>query len=383
VTKIEVLLVCAFDDDSITVTNHVAWNGYCNRGDAPMFCSITTMQWSQFHSLKNCNKIMRLVLAAAFLANALPVASKRDSTISLAPESHKSLTIKPKKLLIHQKFGEVFTKIQGSRKSQILKNVASDAVQCDPKAVDADVGILSCGLEQYCMESKDSDLGGVCVDRDTPVVPDRKLFADGYYVDVAAFYCSSAGDWTDHLSCDCSKFDNNSKTGSVKCALSESYCFEDASCETCVKLTAEFKIGEANDYAIDWCYDFFLPYEQNVCVEYAHNPSASADCSIDFNDVTCNSCSMFYYDYALENETYTTTCAAFDCANTEGNHVGNLCEDQFVNIPTILDQTCNQEAARDSPDQNSSIASVASPIVSFQWIVMTALSMALISYTMK
>jgi hypothetical protein len=242
VTKIEVLLVCAFDDDSITVTNHVAWNGYCNRGDAPMFCSITTMQWSQFHSLKNCNKIMRLVLAAAFLANALPVASKRDSTISLAPESHKSLTIKPKKLLIHQKFGEVFTKIQGSRKSQILKNVASDAVQCDPKAVDADVGILSCGLEQYCMESKDSDLGGVCVDRDTPVVPDRKLFADGYYVDVAAYYCSSAGDWTDHLSCDCSKFDNNSKTGSVKCALSESYCFEDASCETCVKLTAEFKM---------------------------------------------------------------------------------------------------------------------------------------------
>eukprot|EP00980_Cylindrotheca_fusiformis_P009238 scaffold2012_cov193-Cylindrotheca_fusiformis.AAC.10 len=291
---------------------------------------------------------MKLVIAAAVLANALPAMPSGDSDVSVAVDLHDSLRMKPRKLLVQQKFGEIFAKIQRRRKSRILRNLSRDAAQCDPTLVGADVGILSCGSGQYCMESTDYDFGGVCVGESIPVIPDRRLYEDGYYVNAAAYYCSSSGDRTEHLTCDCSRFENNSKTGSVKCALVDSYCLEDASCETCVNLTAEFKIDSANGYSIDWCYDFVSPIEQSICVEYAHGPSESTDCIIEFNTVQCNSCSVIPYHY-IDAETKSAqngTCAAFDCANTEGKHVGSLC-DGLDNLATILNQTCTEEADRE------------------------------------
>ncbi|CAJ1888605.1 unnamed protein product [Cylindrotheca closterium] len=305
---------------------------------------------------------MRVSLAAlAVLTNALPtVTGNNDKLVSdwgLLSNSNIPVRRQLETLRIPPRFGEAWSKALGNHKSRVLKNNANrtESVECDPTAgVDADIGILACGStdQYYCMESKESKLGGICVDAGPMTA--RNLFAGGYYVDAATYYCTTSGSWTQDLNCNCSTFDSDSRTGSVKCSLADSYCFQETSCETCVHLSAEFKIASADSYAIDWCYEFFLPYDQNVCVEYAHQPTDASGCSIEFNGVSCDSCNMLYYDYKdpESNQTYQGTCANFNCANTEGNHSGNLCED-LVSIPTILDQTCDDEDGEENGNENS------------------------------
>mmetsp|Transcript_13117 Transcript_13117/g.31062 ORF Transcript_13117/g.31062 Transcript_13117/m.31062 type:complete len:361 (+) Transcript_13117:1367-2449(+) len=346
---------------------------------------------------------MRVSLAAlAVLTNTLPTvsSSNNDEIVSdgMLSNSNTAVRRQLETLRIPPRFGKAWSKMLGSQKPRALKNTGNktESIECDPTTdVDADVGILACGGDIdhfYCMESKDSKLGGVCVDADPVPMTSRNLFAGGYYVGAAAYYCTTNGDWTDDLTCNCSSFDNSSYTGSVKCSLTDSYCFKDTSCETCVHLSAEFKIASASSYSVDWCYEFFLPYNQNVCVEYAHQPTDSYSCSIQFNGVSCDSCNMLYYDYVepTSNQTLQGTCANFNCANTEGNHAGNLCED-LVSIPTILDQTCDDGGGgkgngggvdNPKPDQpvkantDISAAKFAAPFLS--WIMLgTAVTIAL------
>jgi hypothetical protein len=302
---------------------------------------------------------MKLAIASGIIAIALPISSKGDDHVSLTKPRNGTLMSKPKSLLVQRKFGDVFRHRQGTRRARILSNTAHEEATkvCDPLSLDADIGILSCGPYHYCMESKDSDLGGVCTMRhDVPMMSERNMLADGYYHSMTAYYCTTSGDWTKYLTCDCSLFDTTNLTGSVKCSLAETYCFQDTSCETCVDLTVAFDVASIDSYSVDWCYKFLLPYEQNVCIEYSHDPVTAAACSIEFNDKKCRSCDMFYYDYTdpVTTETFQGTCADFDCTNTDGKHSADLCE-ASVNIPTILDQTCSHLSPfneRESPGLN-------------------------------
>lgn len=300
---------------------------------------------------------MRVNIAAlAVLVNELPTVSSISVNNGIPSTSTPPVRRQLETLRVPPRFGEAWIKMLGSQKPRILRNTdnRTESVECDPTAnADADIGILACGSmdQYYCMESKDSKLGGICMDTDPVPMIQRNLFAGGYYVEAATYYCTTTGSWTDDLTCNCSTFDSDSGTGSVKCSLTDSYCFKDTSCETCVHLSAEFKIASADSYAIDWCYEFFLPYNQNVCVEYAHQATDSSGCNIEFNGVSCDSCNILYYDFVdpSSNQTFQGTCAEFNCANTEGNHAGNLCED-FVSIPTILDQTCDDTEGDSTPN---------------------------------
>lgn len=318
---------------------------------------------------------MKLGIAAGILPIAL--SSKPGPSLPLK----ETLLSKDHFHPVNRKLDKLFRSHEGLlRPSRILKNPRIDRrPKCNPSSVDPDVGILSCGSDQYCMESKLSELGGVCVAKDLPATTSRELFANGYYFDMAEYYCGSSGSWEDYLDCDCSNFDKATKTGTAKCELLNTYCFQDTSCETCVKLSASFRIASRNDYSIDWCYNFFLPYEQNICVEYTHNPQASATCRINLNDMQCTSCSVSYYDYTDPKtaEVHRSTCAAFDCTNTDGNHDhrGDMCDDLDINVAPILDQTCIDSL----PVNLQSGSSIAYSLDSSSGVIWTCLTLALLS----
>ena len=123
---------------------------------------------------------MRISVAAvAALVHTLPVVSTSYEDITNAPVHLETRRVPPR-------FGEAWRKRLGHQKPRALKNIenTTDAVECDPTAeVDADIGILACGdgEQYYCMESRDSKLGGVCVETDSVPMTARALFAGGYY----------------------------------------------------------------------------------------------------------------------------------------------------------------------------------------------------------
>jgi hypothetical protein len=78
--------------------------------------------------------------------------------------------------------------VQAVLKNEILQEEPVD-VECDPTINNSNaavVGILSCGMGKYCVESSDYDLGGVCVDSNFDTEDDfqRQLPDDGYYASV-------------------------------------------------------------------------------------------------------------------------------------------------------------------------------------------------------
>ncbi len=92
-----------------------------------------------------------------------------------------------------------------------MKNDPSAAeimVPCDPKSTDADVGILSCGMNYVCEPSSTSSLGGVC----SPLESTRR---------------DSAGKSTERVPCDPTLID----LGILACEGGQ-YCQHDETSET-------------------------------------------------------------------------------------------------------------------------------------------------------
>jgi hypothetical protein len=181
-------------------------------------------------------------------------------------------------------------------------------------------------MGKYCVESSDYDLGGVCVDSEVDF--QRQLQHDGDYLRAPSDFCNESSAIFGDYECNCDEFDLVSGLGTIGCLVYDNLCFDYANA-TCAMTTVEGVFNGDGNFTSTYCFDFFTPYDQTVCYGY----DGLGGCAISFDDVTCNAC--FENSYTFYDTNLTYTCLDFDCSNTEGKHLGSLCEGQYVAL--ILD----------------------------------------------
>jgi hypothetical protein len=325
---------------------------------------------------------MRFAIAIGLLANTLPAASQSESVNVLPARSERkermqALLQEPPsgrgalvKKLNRGKKSSLFGRQRVAANQGILKNILASqegTVECDPASSDADVGLLSCGMGNYCMESQGSNLGGFCVE--SPMAFDRDL-QDGIsenYTEPClcvppAQYCNESSPYFDYFECDCDEFDVENNTGTLTCKVYENYCFGKYGCnDTCGNANVTVSI-DGESYSYSTCYDFFTPYEQKFCYYYSSALDIT-ECAISVDDELCTSCST--------SSLIDPDCGEFDCENVGAGSSGNSCDygfyppiaydcfvpegfvcalcgagmditipDGVVNIPTQPDRTC-------------------------------------------
>eukprot|EP00339_Tiarina_fusa_P018568 CAMPEP_0117085048 /NCGR_PEP_ID=MMETSP0472-20121206/59824_1 /TAXON_ID=693140 ORGANISM="Tiarina fusus, Strain LIS" /NCGR_SAMPLE_ID=MMETSP0472 /ASSEMBLY_ACC=CAM_ASM_000603 /LENGTH=403 /DNA_ID=CAMNT_0004814219 /DNA_START=84 /DNA_END=1295 /DNA_ORIENTATION=- len=279
---------------------------------------------------------MRLAIAAGILAQTLPATTGSSERVQMmqarmggvAGETSNAANMGEFRVRDKKDRGkkdrDFFAQFKNVAKAKTaLSNQPMETTECDPNSEDTDVGILSCGLGRYCMESSGSELGGLCVLESV----DRELQYDAN----ATFpgICNATDPEYDYFDCDCSYFDPVTYTGSISCA-SGLVCFDDLG-EICYAATYYIASDGAN-YTTLGCYYFVTPYPQLVCTAYGSDYADVGGCAILFNDDICNSCQVSY-----------DGCTQFDCSNTcAAGLVGDVCSDYLFPIldPNVTFPEC-------------------------------------------
>jgi hypothetical protein len=281
---------------------------------------------------------MRFATAVAILANTLPAASVTENANIILARAERRERIAALVQEPPSGRGALVNKLRSAKKSPllgkkrrsnqgILKNeiVEEEVVKCNPSS-SADVGVLSCGVGHYCMESDDSELGGFC--HAVPMDMDRQLQGvanDTENLDwTATDLCNSSSPYFGLYDCDCENFDISTETGTVVCITYDG-CLASYGCnDTCVTSEVDYTVRADGSYLYEICYDFSSPYEQTAC--YAYDGTG---CSISLDDVACNSCEYreqnFTFCPAGVCSNYTSNCTVFDCTNAIGMNSGNSC----------------------------------------------------------
>jgi hypothetical protein len=312
---------------------------------------------------------MRFAIAIGLLANTLPAASQSENVNVLASRSERkermqALLQEPPsgrgalvKKLKRGKKASLFGRQRVSANQGILKNILASqegTVECDPASSDADVGLLSCGMGNYCMESQGSDLGGFCVE--SPIAFDRDLQANATNGTSetsdeteggAGQYCNESSPYFGYLDCNCDEFDVANNTGTLSCDIYKNYCFGAYGCnETCANSSLTYSTDGEESSRYIACYDFFSPYEQRFCYYYT-SALGETGCAISLDEEFCTSCSTTNITSFYDSE----VCNDFDCENV-GMGSGNSCADGLY--PPIVNEcfgnyTCNVCPFSDDP----------------------------------
>ena len=214
---------------------------------------------------------------------------------------------------------------------------------CDPNTAvdDANVGILSCSVGQYCMEVVSSDannneFGGICA----AIVDENKESANQEHYQESLEVDRNLQIYTSHYlcnethpyfgkyyECDCTDFDQgNSGRGIIDCTSVNLFC--DSAGSACAKKGYRLISYGLYDYTYRYCYNFVSPYPQEVCYTYY---SQDFQCSLSFNGENCDSCRQMYMYTGTPGQ--FDVCLDFDCTNTCGNHEGNRC---FGDYPILI-----------------------------------------------
>lgn len=188
--------------------------------------------------------------------------------------------------------------------------------------------------------------------------------------------------------CDCENFDFETVNGTIECnrfygdttgsdycESTINYCGEPV--EICYRETLVVEASDAENYSYTACYTYTAPYQQHVCIKFDHtskdevsdnagtapravvNPyqpgwfsftqPSSRPCSVQFNNMECNSCSSEVRTYQQistnedtgENEIVAISkerCFEIDCSNTgDETNIINTCVDRP--FPTTLRET--------------------------------------------
>eukprot|EP00934_Nitzschia_sp_Nitz4_P004792 Nitzschia sp. Nitz4//scaffold9_size221794//10295//11968//NITZ4_001312-RA/size221794-processed-gene-0.301-mRNA-1//-1//CDS//3329560899//4782//frame0 len=249
---------------------------------------------------------MRFAVAAGLLAHALPAVAEHSvvsTTVEGSGNGLEALLRDHIPITSHQANG--FRRNSKSAFFKNLKNVIYGK-PCDPTSSDADIGVLSCGMNKYCSESSTSPLGGVCqvnrTDRtlEQPYHSTRSLEATGA---VGYLYCDPRSDYFGILDCDCDGFDTSTSLGSFYCYYTG--CFDSISnccADTCGKVSLSYTSNAFSEMTLEICYIFSDPYSQTFC--YGYGTTSGEDvCFASYNGDSCNSC------------TRETDCDLMDCSN--------------------------------------------------------------------
>jgi len=201
--------------------------------------------------------------------------------------------------------------------------------ECDPWSLEADLGILSCGYNEYCEVNEDSDLGGRCVDTWSL---DHRAVQESSSGNIIEYYqniCDSKP------TCTCTNMNETENSGMISCVVDTEVCTEYPNiCDTAVEMCSTYKsdltfqgVG-AFDYQL--CSEITQPNTFNMCVYASFANFTGVECAFKLNDVECTSCEMVptpteicFEDGHCYNNTFF--CYSFDCTNVEGGWAGNDC----------------------------------------------------------
>ncbi|KAG7374941.1 hypothetical protein IV203_014036 [Nitzschia inconspicua] len=238
------------------------------------------------------------------------------------------------------------------RNSNLLHRAQTmEKKECDPSLDDADVGILSCGYNQYCVQSDDSKIGGRCVptivtlnhlrhveetnedyDTNTPTCNQIPNISFGYLHS----YC-------DEPNCTCTNVNEEEQTLHVACVMD--YCYETVSrCGVnftdCFNYIAELETVTVNPhsytYSVNVCFDKVGRGNTSICFNHTSVNFTKVGCAVSLNGEACTSCDVvptFYevlpYNESISCYNVTASCYHYDCTNVKGGWKGNDCAPEF------------------------------------------------------
>ncbi|CAJ1950564.1 unnamed protein product [Cylindrotheca closterium] len=261
---------------------------------------------------------MRLTLAAAFLAQALPtlvvVASSSDPTVGGATRTstHRSF---PTKKSLPSDIKTIFKNASAVKEVQPLKNNhhieessrTSEHSSSSSETIDVDVGILGFGYQEYGLQDLSSTI---------ELVKKRQRYYDDLLFPSPSA-CDPSSDYASKANCDCSEFDFDNRKGTFSCTSHTELCLEDDLCGSEVITNSIYEDGTARS---DHCYHFDNGVDENSNSEVCYSQFLSISdhkesCGIFVNGEVCNSC-----------QPQETDCHDFDCTNTDANIAGTNCE---------------------------------------------------------
>jgi hypothetical protein len=239
-----------------------------------------------------------------------------------------------------------------------------------PKECSPDQGVLACGLEEYCMESEQSSLGGYCTM--SPTVSSSKVHhlrrnaqvsysttnATYTTIDRPPYYAYNWTLWKSYYNnfckpknytyyepfrtCTCSNVDEEAYTLEASCKNIQDSCWEyysrcGAKVPYCSSYENVVKLEGKEARTTTRCTVNQKPYDQKLCYTVDVVGYSVESCSMEFNGETCNSCTVVTKEggsscYDVNGtetcSTWTYTCYEFDCTNTEGQHKGSSCKSE-------------------------------------------------------
>ena len=233
-------------------------------------------------------------------------------------------------LLPNEIQGEKMQHLQEVLTNKQFEAKIENAEECDPTHdKEADVGILTCSEGQHCMDSSDSSLGGVCVDKASY---DRFLQqdtdSDTPLLDVMTDLCTTNNNDED-LTCNTCMVTGD-YTADIDCSYKES-CYTLASlCDNevidfCSMENITATLDGPNELTYQACYNFTKPVNFSYCTTYIYepNPDDNEDdvtCEMTVNGTKCNSCTLIYQEQSLQ------WCKYFDCDNTPLEVSSSVCD---------------------------------------------------------
>jgi hypothetical protein len=201
------------------------------------------------------------------------------------------------------KQGFLFHKLEASQQnSGLMKNIEKETMEectiVSSTKSQADVGVLSCGLGKYCLESSASSTGGYCVSDNSRMPGRRRQQVVGRMsiVELADLFCNRPEETGLKVDCNCT-MDFSNFTGDFSCDFGPD-CTEILSgCDEetfplCSTERLDANIVGADSYSYTSCYTQLLPLSNEqftYCTDFGYTASTGPTCEIEVEGVPCNS----------------------------------------------------------------------------------------------
>lgn len=296
---------------------------------------------------------MRFPIAAGLLAQALPAESGQNDIFgdALGKKKRMLALLREQNTNGHVRFPYQKSLKKGSRHSftsNSPRNLSNDrrvinshlskaVVECDPNLInEADIGILSCGVGQYCFKSPESQLGGVCVD--STVSDQRSLESDDVYYSIgedialyAKHFCNESSPYYQYYACDCTDFDHATFNGSVQCVI------EHIDCDSVNFTDGHFDYGNYSYSYLstrrlnETLFGSLFTNSSNIESSYPNASYTNGICGMSTLEITANGEHNFTAEYCIQ---YNKPYDAYWCYNfgTAGQSAISLfCENQDYN----------------------------------------------------
>jgi len=261
-----------------------------------------------------------------------------------------------------------------------LKNTKSEGNEALPLP---DLGVIGSRNLQKTGKQSIMDKDSIRESSDVKIYDDTSSEYNSFLLTTLQDVCKEVSDG--NVNCDCRNFDFESVNGTIECgfySVSDSsdlcqstinYCGEPV--ELCYRETIVLEASDPENYSYTTCATYTEPYQQHVCLTFEHTAgekrsyevdsnlttvvdygdgkvsytnSSPSPCSVQFNDMECNSCSTairtfqqnFVNEATGESEIVGIVqdrCFQIDCSNTgDKTNIVDTCDGGDSLLPTTV-----------------------------------------------